>query len=64
MAEHSIVLLYSVPDESHGAAGLETPDAIDLRKDAGKGGQQALFQVLEQKENRVGSQGLMGSSHT
>ena len=42
------------------SSGLETPDAIDLRKDSG--GPKQLYQVIEQKDAHVGG-GLMGSSH-
>ena len=62
-SESGISSVTSIASMSSLASGLETPDAIDLRKDAGGGaGGPKLFQVLEQKETRVGS-GLMGSSH-
>ena len=58
-SESGISSVTSIASMSSLASGLETPDAIDLRKD---GGAPKLFQVLEQKETRVGS-GIMGSSH-
>lgn len=42
------------------AAGLETPDVLDLRK---KAAPQQLYTVLEQREASVGG-AMMGSSHT
>lgn len=62
MSESGISSVTSIASMSSLASGLETPDAIDLRKDAGGASGPKLFQVLEQKETRVGG-GLMGSSH-
>ena len=59
-SESGISSVTSIASMSSLASGLETPDAIDLRKDSS--GPKQLFTVLEQKEARVGS-GLMGSSH-
>ena len=61
-SESGISSVTSIASMSSLASGLETPDAIDLRKDAGGASGPKLFQVLEQKETRVGG-GLMGSSH-
>lgn len=61
-SESGISSVTSIASMSSLASGLETPDAIDLRKDAGGASGPKLFQVLEQKETRVGG-GLMGSTH-
>lgn len=58
-SESGISSVTSIASMSSLASGLETPDAIDLRKD---GGAPKLFQVLEQKDTKVGG-GIMGSSH-
>lgn len=43
-------------------SGIETPDTINLRKQADDGPRQ-LYQVLEQKNASVGAHALMGSDH-
>ena len=59
-SESGISSVTSIASMSSLASGLETPDAIDLRKDTGPN--KALYQVLEQKEVKVGG-AMMGSSH-
>nr|XP_011460254.1 PREDICTED: splicing factor 3B subunit 2 isoform X2 [Fragaria vesca subsp. vesca] len=44
-------------------AGVETPDVIDLRKQR-KEPERPLYQVLEEKEERIGSGTLLGTTHT
>jgi splicing factor 3B subunit 2 len=62
-SESGVSSVTSLASMSSLASGLETPDAIDLRKDTGGSGpSQKLYQVIEQKETRVGG-ALMGSSH-
>ncbi len=43
-------------------SGIETPDTINLRKDA-DGGPRQLYTVLEQKQVSVGTAGIMGTDH-
>ena len=59
-SESGISSVTSIASMSSLASGLETPDAIDLRKDSGPA--KGLYQVIEQKDTRVGG-ALMGSSH-
>lgn len=42
-------------------SGIETPDTINLRKDAE--GPRQLYTVLEQKQVSVGTTGIMGTDH-
>ncbi|GLC45024.1 hypothetical protein PLESTB_001460500 [Pleodorina starrii] len=42
-------------------SGIETPDTINLRKDAE--GPRQLYTVLEQKQVAVGTSGIMGTDH-
>ena len=44
--------------------GVETPDVIDLRKGQRKDSGAELYTVLEQREERIASGTLMGSTHT
>ncbi|OEL23831.1 Splicing factor 3B subunit 2 [Dichanthelium oligosanthes] len=58
----------SVDTISSTPTGVETPDVIDLRKlqrkEPEKQAERALYQVLEQKEERIAPGTLYGSSHT
>lgn len=58
-SQSGISSVTSITSMSSLSSGLETPDAIDLRKDSGP---KQLYQVIEQKDSHVGG-GLMGSSH-
>ncbi|KAA0049983.1 splicing factor 3B subunit 2 [Cucumis melo var. makuwa] len=44
--------------------GVETPDVIDLRKQQRKEPDRPLYQVLEEKEERVAPGTLLGTTHT
>ncbi|KAL6991028.1 hypothetical protein U1Q18_009151 [Sarracenia purpurea var. burkii] len=44
--------------------GVETPDVIDLRKQQRKEPEKPLYQVLEEKEERIAPGTLLGTSHT
>uniref|UniRef100_A0A803LPT9 PSP proline-rich domain-containing protein n=1 Tax=Chenopodium quinoa TaxID=63459 RepID=A0A803LPT9_CHEQI len=49
----------------HGTpTGVETPDVIDLRKQQRKEPEKPLYQVLEEKEERIAPGTLLGTSHT
>ncbi|CAN6181675.1 unnamed protein product, partial [Urochloa humidicola] len=58
----------SVDTISSTPTGVETPDVIDLRKlqrkEPEKQAERPLYQVLEQKEERIAPGTLYGSSHT
>jgi len=54
----------SVDSLSTTPTGVETPDVIDLRKAQRKEPEKALYQVLEEKEERAQPGTLLGSSHT
>ncbi|GBG79699.1 hypothetical protein CBR_g29963 [Chara braunii] len=45
-------------------AGAETPDVIDLRKTQRKETEKPLYHVLEEKEDRLASGTLLGTTHT
>ncbi|KAH9606424.1 hypothetical protein KSS87_015067 [Heliosperma pusillum] len=44
--------------------GVETPDVIELRKHQRKEPEKQLYQVLEEKEERIAPGTLLGTSHT
>ncbi|THU44288.1 hypothetical protein C4D60_Mb02t05820 [Musa balbisiana] len=44
--------------------GVETPDVIDLRKQQRKEPEKPLYQVLEEKEERIAPGTLLGTAHT
>ncbi|OIT28510.1 hypothetical protein A4A49_55933 [Nicotiana attenuata] len=44
--------------------GVETPDVIDLRKQQRKEPEKPLYQVLEEKEEKVAPGTLLGTTHT
>ncbi|XP_050367780.1 uncharacterized protein LOC126786108 [Argentina anserina] len=44
--------------------GVETPDVMELRKIQRKEPERPLYQVLEEKEEKIGSGTLLGTSHT
>ncbi|PPD82196.1 hypothetical protein GOBAR_DD20868 [Gossypium barbadense] len=44
--------------------GVETPDVIDLRKQQRKEPERPLYQVLEEKEERIAPGTLLGTTHT
>lgn len=52
------ISLFSTP------TGVETPDVIDLRKQQRKEPEMPLYQVLEEKEERIAPGTLLGTSHT
>lgn len=43
---------------------METPDVIDLRKQQRKEPERPLYQVLEEKEERIAPGTLLGTTHT
>ncbi|PQQ10114.1 splicing factor 3B subunit 2 [Prunus yedoensis var. nudiflora] len=44
--------------------GVETPDVIDLRKQQRKEPERPLYQVLEEKEEKIAPGTLLGTTHT
>ncbi|XP_038890808.1 splicing factor 3B subunit 2 [Benincasa hispida] len=54
----------SVDSLSSTPTGVETPDVIDLRKQQRKEPDRPLYQVLEEKEERVAPGTLLGTTHT
>ncbi|XP_073225537.1 uncharacterized protein [Cicer arietinum] len=44
--------------------GVETPDVIDLRKQQRKEPERPLYQVLEEKEEKLAPGTLLGTTHT
>lgn len=60
--------MQSVDTMSSTPTGVETPDVIDLRKQQRKESERPtdkqLYQVLEQKEEKIAPGTLYGSSHT
>lgn len=54
----------SVDSLSTTPTGVETPDVIDLRKTQRKEPERVLYQVLEEKEERIGAATILGTSHT
>ncbi|XAR66437.1 hypothetical protein NMG60_11012672 [Bertholletia excelsa] len=56
--------IQSVDSLSSTPTGVETPDVIDLRKQQRKEPEKPLYQVLEEKEERIAPGTLLGTSHT
>uniref|UniRef100_A0A3Q7FR37 PSP proline-rich domain-containing protein n=1 Tax=Solanum lycopersicum TaxID=4081 RepID=A0A3Q7FR37_SOLLC len=56
--------IQSVDSLSSTPTGVETPDVIDLRKQQRKEPEKPLYQVLEEKEEKVAPGTLLGTSHT
>ncbi|XP_022965450.1 splicing factor 3B subunit 2-like [Cucurbita maxima] len=54
----------SVDSLSSTPTGVETPDVIDLRKQQRKEPDRSLYQVLEEKEEKVAPGTLLGTTHT
>ncbi|KAF2303373.1 hypothetical protein GH714_017534 [Hevea brasiliensis] len=54
----------SVDSLSSTPTGVETPDVIDLRKQQRKEPERPLYQVLEEKEERIAPGTLLGTTHT
>lgn len=54
----------SVDSLSSTPTGVETPDVIDLRKQQRKETEKPLYQVLEEKEEKIAPGTLLGTSHT
>ncbi|KAF9618229.1 hypothetical protein IFM89_000864 [Coptis chinensis] len=48
----------------HTPTGVETPDVIDLRKQQRKEPEKPLYQVLEEKEEKIQPGTLLGTTHT
>ncbi|WOG85203.1 hypothetical protein DCAR_0104391 [Daucus carota subsp. sativus] len=56
--------IQSVDSLSSTPTGIETPDVIDLRKQQRKEPEKPLYQVLEEKEEKIAPGTLLGTSHT
>ncbi|URD90061.1 hypothetical protein MUK42_27055 [Musa troglodytarum] len=56
--------MQSVDSLSSTPTGVETPDVIDLRKQQRKEPEKPLYQVLEEKEERIAPGTLLGTAHT
>ncbi|XP_009593588.1 uncharacterized protein LOC107785564 [Nicotiana tabacum] len=56
--------IQSVDSLSSTPTGVETPDVIDLRKQQRKEPEKPLYQVLEEKEEKVAPGTLLGTTHT
>ncbi|CAD5193051.1 unnamed protein product, partial [Musa acuminata subsp. malaccensis] len=56
--------MQSVDSLSSTPTGVETPDVIDLRKQQRKEPEKPLYQVLEEKEERIAPGTLLGTGHT
>ncbi|XP_078427418.1 proline-rich spliceosome-associated (PSP) family protein [Wolffia australiana] len=56
--------IQSVDSLSSTPTGVETPDVIDLRKQQRKEPEKPLYQVLEEKEERIAPGTLLGTTHT
>ncbi|KAL6546637.1 hypothetical protein OROMI_022358 [Orobanche minor] len=56
--------IQSVDSLSSTPTGVETPDVIDLRKQQRKEPDRPLYQVLEEKEEKIAPGTLLGTSHT
>ncbi|KAK4271503.1 hypothetical protein QN277_020191 [Acacia crassicarpa] len=56
--------IQSVDSLSSTPTGVETPDVIDLRKQQRKEPERPLYEVLEEKEERVAPGTLLGTTHT
>ncbi|MCD9640567.1 hypothetical protein HAX54_025935, partial [Datura stramonium] len=54
----------SVDSLSSTPTGVETPDVIDLRKQQRKEPEKPLYQVLEEKEEKIAPGTLLGTTHT
>uniref|UniRef100_A0A1S3DWP8 Splicing factor 3B subunit 2 n=2 Tax=Cicer arietinum TaxID=3827 RepID=A0A1S3DWP8_CICAR len=52
------IFVFSTP------TGVETPDVIDLRKQQRKEPERPLYQVLEEKEEKLAPGTLLGTTHT
>ncbi|XP_058200841.1 uncharacterized protein LOC131315670 [Rhododendron vialii] len=56
--------IQSVDSLSSTPTGVETPDVIDLRKQQRKEPEKPLYQVLEEKEEKIAAGTLLGTTHT
>ncbi|CAK9164586.1 unnamed protein product [Ilex paraguariensis] len=56
--------IQSVDSLSSTPTGVETPDVIDLRKQQRKEPEKPLYQVLEEKEEKIAPGTLLGTAHT
>lgn len=56
--------IQSVDSISTTPTGVETPDVIDLRKQQRKEPERPLYQVLEEKEEKIAPGTLLGTTHT
>ncbi|XP_068647411.1 uncharacterized protein [Aristolochia californica] len=56
--------IQSVDSLSSTPTGMETPDVIDLRKQPQKEPERPLYQVLEEKEEKIAPGTLLGTTHT
>ncbi|CAH9059878.1 unnamed protein product [Cuscuta europaea] len=56
--------IQSVDSLSSTPTGVETPDVIDLRKQQRKEPDKPLYQVLEEKEEKIAPGTLLGTTHT
>ncbi|KAL9240111.1 hypothetical protein vseg_014369 [Gypsophila vaccaria] len=56
--------ILSMDSLSSTPTGVETPDVIELRKQQRKEPEKQLYQVLEEKEERIAPGTLLGTSHT
>ncbi|KAK4733206.1 hypothetical protein R3W88_007467 [Solanum pinnatisectum] len=56
--------IQSVDSLSSTPTGVETPDVIDLRKQQRKEPEKPLYQVLEEKEEKIAPGTLLGTTHT
>ncbi|KAL9247112.1 hypothetical protein vseg_020577 [Gypsophila vaccaria] len=56
--------IQSMDSLSSTPTGVETPDVIELRKQQRKEPEKQLYQVLEEKEERIAPGTLLGTSHT
>ncbi|XP_068652603.1 uncharacterized protein [Aristolochia californica] len=56
--------IQSVDSLSSTPTGVETPDVIDLRKQQRKEPDRPLYQVLEEKEEKIAPGTLLGTTHT
>ncbi|KAG6778712.1 hypothetical protein POTOM_015056 [Populus tomentosa] len=54
----------SVDSLSSTPTGVETPDVIDLRKQQRKEPERPLYQVLEEKQEKIAPGTLLGTTHT
>ncbi|KAI5590756.1 hypothetical protein Peur_053495 [Populus x canadensis] len=54
----------SVDSLSSTPTGVETPDVIDLRKQQRKEPERPLYQVLEEKQEKIAAGTLLGTTHT